>query len=301
MKALPNTHLAAVLLALFAAAAPVQAQSPVPEGAQVEAVVTGFQFTEGPYWHPDGFLLFSDIPANTVYRWWPDSTSAEVYRRPSGNANGITADAEGRLILAQHGWRRVARVEPDGRETALATTYQGQRLNSPNDAAVASDGSIYFTDPPYGVEDSARELDVEGVYRRAPDGTLTRMADDLDRPNGIVLSPDEARLYVNDTEGRFVRVYDRAADGTVSNGRRFATMEGEGSGADGMTVDAEGRLYTTGPGGVWIFAPNGELVDRIMVPGQSTNTTFGGPQGNILFVTAGDTVYRIRLDARGVQ
>ena len=278
-------------------------QSPVPEGAQVEQVAGGFQFTEGPYWHPEGFLLFSDIPANTVFQWTPDSAAARVFRRPSGNSNGLTADTEGRLLLAQHGWRRVARVEENEQETPLAERYEGQRLNSPNDLAVASDGTVYFTDPPYGVEEAARELDFAGVYRIAPDGALHLVARDFERPNGLVLSPDEARLYVNDTAGGVIRVFDVTAGGTLENGRLFAELnDPDADGApDGMTVDARGNVYSTGPGGVWIFAPDGRLVDRIAVPERATNVTFGGADFGTLFITANHGLYRIRLEATGAR
>lgn len=305
MPRLATTALIFVLIsfALAFGAAPAAAQSPVPDEVAVEEVAGGFQFTEGPYWHPDGHLLFSDIPANTVYQWTPEGDSVAVFRRPSGNSNGIVADAQGRLLLAQHGWRRVARVAPDGQETALAARYDGQRLNSPNDIAVAADGSLYFTDPPYGVADSLRELNFSGVYRLAPDSTLTLLTDEFERPNGVVLSPDGARLYVNDSEGGIIRVFDVAADGSVSNGRLFAELsdpDAEGN-ADGMAVDADGRLYSTGPGGVWVFTPEGQLVDRIAVPQPATNVTFGGADGQVLFITAGSSVYRIQLTASGVQ
>ena len=282
---------------------PAAAQSPVPDGAAVEQVAGGFQFTEGPYWHPEGFLLFSDIPAGTIYQWTPDSAATQVFRRPSGNSNGIVADTAGRLLLAQHGWRRIARVEENGQETPLAERYEGRRLNSPNDLAVASDGTIYFTDPPYGVEEEARELDVAGVYRIAPDSTLHLLIEDFDRPNGVVLSPDETRLYVNDSQRGHIRVFDRAADGSLSNGRVFAELEDpEAEGApDGMTMDTDGNLYSTGPGGVWIFAPDGRLVDRIAVPEGATNVTFGGADFDALFITANHGLYRVRLNATGAQ
>ncbi len=286
-----------------AAQSPGAAPSPVPEGTQVEEVAGGFEFLEGPYWHPDGHLLFSDIPANTVYKWTPNGDSVAVFRRPSGNSNGITADGEGRLVLAQHGWRRLARVEENGQETPLAERYEGQRLNSPNDAAVASDGAIYFTDPPYGVEDEARELDFSGVYRLTPEGEVELITDAFERPNGIVLAPDESRLYVNDTRGGFIQAFDLTADSTAMTGRRFATLDdpdAEGN-ADGMAVDAEGRLYSTGPGGLWIFGTDGQLVDRIPVPQPATNVTFGGAANDTLFITAGSKLYRIRVNATGAR
>jgi gluconolactonase len=286
------------------------AASPVPDGAQVDKVAGGFQFTEGPYWDAaSGTLLFSDIPANTIYQWLPSADSTSVYRRPSGRSNGIVAGREdGALLLAQHGRRRVSRVGPDGRETALATHYDGRRLNSPNDVAVRSGGTVYFTDPPYGVEESARELDVEGVYRLAPGagengGEPTLITDQFERPNGIVLSPDEQHLYVNDTRQQLIRAYDVASDGSVSGGEVFARLEDEGAegGPDGMTVDQQGRVYSTGPGGLWIFAPGGERLDRIDVPAQSTNVTFGGAQNRTLFVTTPRAVYRVRVNATGAR
>ena len=301
---------ATTLVLLFASTAPTgdaaaqAAASPVPEGAQVEAIASGFQFTEGPHWDDaSGTLLFSDIPANTIYQWHPEADSTSVYRRPSGNANGIVAGLEeGTLLLAQHGWRRVARVAANGQETALATHYEGQRLNSPNDVTVHSNGAVYFTDPPYGVEEGARELDFAGVYRVSPDGDdVTLLTREFARPNGIVFSPDESRLYVNDTRAGLIRVYDVSGE-TLSGGEVFARLEGDGAGApDGMTVDTEGRVYSTGPGGLWVFAPSGELLDRIRVPERATNVTFGGAANQTLFITTPATVYRVRVKATGVR
>ena len=307
----------AFLWAAFAVGPAAAQPSPVPPGgAEVEPIAEGFQFTEGPYWLPgddasSGTLLFSDVPANTVYQWHPatDSTSdsTSVYRRPSGRSNGIVAGANaGALLLAQHGWRRVARVGPDGRETALATRYDGKRFNSPNDVAVrSSDGTIYFTDPPYGVAEEARELEVAGVYRLPPGRgrAPVLITDQFERPNGIVLSPDADRLYVNGTRQGLIRAYDVAADGSVSGGDVFARLEDEDArgGPDGMTVDTEGRVYSTGPGGLWIFAPSGELLGRVRVPAQSTNVTFGSPENGTLFVTTPATVYRLDVDATGAR
>ena len=291
------------LLLCFAFSQDVRAQtSPVPEGAEVEEVVTGFRFTEGPHWHPDGFLVFSDIPANTIYRWMPDSTEADVYRRPSGNSNGIAEDLDGRLLLAQHGWRRVSRVDSLGREAALATTYEGKRLNSPNDLAVRSDGTVYFTDPPYGIEESEEELGFSGVYRINPqeDSTLVLADSSFVRPNGVAFSPDERVLYVADSQERLVRAFDVAEDGTLSNRRLFVSVADSMRGsADGMEVDVEGNLYTTGAGGVWVVAPDGTVLDRIAVPQSATNVAWGGADYRTLYITAGSSVYAIDLDVRG--
>ena len=276
-------------------------QVPVSENPEVEKVADGFEFVEGPYWQ-DGHLLFSDIPANRIYQWTPGGGEAEVYREPSGNSNGITADREGNLVLAQHGKRRIARVE-NGEETAVATHYQGSRLNSPNDVVVASDGAIYFTDPPYGIEESQKELEVNGVYRVPPGGGEPELlVDDFVRPNGIALSPDESRLYVNDTQEGHIRAFD-LEDGSVSNGRLFAELEDPEArgGPDGMKVDAEGNVYSTGPGGVWVFSPGGELRRRISVPGQSTNVGFGGADLKSLYVTSTEGVFRVPVNVRGLQ
>lgn len=270
------------------------------ESAEPERIATGFQFTEGPVWHPDGYLLFSDIPANRIYRWTPGG-KLEVFREPSGNSNGLTFDRRGRLIVCEHGNRRVSRTEPDGTVIPLATHYRGKRLNSPNDVVVKSDGSIYFTDPPYGVQPEQRELDFQGVYRLAPDGTLTLLVDDFDRPNGLAFSPDEKILYLDDTARRHVRAFEVRPDGTLANGRVWAELHSESRGGpDGMTVDLKGNLYVTGPGGTWVFDPTGRHLGTIVTPEQPANCAFGGPDQRTLFITARTSVYRVRIKVPGL-
>lgn len=277
-----------------------QEESPVPDDASAELVDDGFQFTEGPVWY-DGRLLFSDIPANTVYQWTPEEGTSE-FLSPSGNANGLAVDPEGRLVLAQHEGQ-VARYTEEDSIQVLASEYEGNRLNSPNDLTIASDGTIYFTDPPYGVEDEDRELDFSGVYRLTPDGELTLLTDEFPRPNGIELSPDESTLYINDSGQTYIDAFDVTDDGGIENGRRFATPEDsevEGT-TDGMKVDEEGNLYTTGPGGVWVYSPEGTQLARISVPQPPTNVAFGGSEGKTLFVTARPDVYQVPVNVAGAQ
>jgi len=268
--------------------------TPVPDGASVEKIAGDFEFTEGPLWFDDG-LLFSDIPANTVYRWTPEA-GVRPFLKPSGRANGLAIGADGHLLLAQHDGQ-VGRRAADGTVTALVQSYQGQRLNSPNDLAVADDGTIYFTDPPYGVDDSERMLSFSGVYRLDPDGTLTLLTRAFERPNGIVLSPDEETLYVNDSRASRIWTFDVGPDGGIGNKQVFATpndADAQGS-TDGMTVDRQGRLYTTGPGGLWIYAPDGTRLARVSVPEAPTNVTLGGPDGETLYITARPNVYRLPI------
>ncbi len=286
-------------LLLAACASDTQPSSPVPDDASVELVDENFEFTEGPYWY-EGSLVFSDIPANTIYQWTPDEGTS-VFLEPSGHSNGLRTDNQGRLLLAQHDGQ-IGRLTQDGEVEPLVQEYEGNRLNSPNDLDVASDGSIYFTDPPYGVDEEDRELDFSGVYRFSPDSTLTLLTDEFSRPNGITLSPDESKLYVNDSEETFIQVFDVAEDGSITNGRRFATPEADEEGStDGMKVDSEGNLYTTGPGGVWIYSSEGELLDRISVPEPPTNLAFGGPDKQTLYITARPNVYQVSVDVPGEE
>lgn len=273
----------------------------LPENAQVEPIATGFKFTEGPVWHPDGFLLFSDIPANIIYKWQPNHEPI-IFRKPSNKANGNTLDLEGRLVSGEHELRRVSRTEKDGNVITLASEYKGKKLNSPNDLVVKSDGSIYFTDPPYGIKSEEEELGFSGVYRLAPDGTLTLLIDDFIRPNGIAFSPDETKLYVNDSEAGHIRVFNVKAEGILAGGEIFAELKDSSQEGvpDGMKVDQEGNIYSTGPGGVWVFSPTGELLGIIEVPEAPANLAWGDGDYQTLYITARNSLYRIRLNIPGV-
>jgi gluconolactonase len=278
---------------LFLAAAAF-AQSPFTEGGTVEKVAGGFQFTEGPCWRPDGVLLFSDVSGDTVYRWTAKG-GAQAYYKPSGNSNGLALDTQGRLLLAQHGKRRVARLEADGTETALATHYNGKRLNSPNDLAVKSDGSIYFTDPPYGISSSEEQLGFYGVYRVTSNPQSPELlARDLKRPNGIAFSPDESRLYVADTNDTRVVVFDVKPDGTLANQRVFVQKQGELA-PDGIKGDFAGNLDIAGTEGkIWIYSPAGDLLGSFAVPEKTRNLAWGDADWKSLYVTSGNSVYRVR-------
>ena len=277
-------------------------QGILDRNSRIEKVAEGFEFTEGPLWHIDGFLLFSDIPANTIYQWKPGE-KPRVFRRPSGKANGNTFDTKGRLISGEHGNRRVSRTQKNGKVVTLASKYQGKRLNSPNDLAVKSDGSIYFTDPPYGIKTEEEELGFYGVYRLTQDGKLTLLVKDFIRPNGIAFSPDESKLYVNDSEEGHIRVFDVKSDGTLSNGRIFAEQKDPAKEGvpDGMKVDVKGNVYSTGPGGVWVFSPSGKLLGVIEVPEAPANLGWGEQDYKTLYITAKKSVYRIRLKIPGIK
>jgi sugar lactone lactonase YvrE len=270
--------------------------------AAVEKVAGGFQFTEGPVWVTDGYLLFSDIPADTIYEWRPGSASAEVFRRPSGHSNGLTLDRQGRLLACEHD-RRVSRTNVDGSVVALAERYQGRRLNSPNDIVSKSDGSIYFTDPPYGLprQEEGKELDFNGVYRLSPDGVLTLLDDSFERPNGLAFSPDERVLYVDDSNKGHIRAFDVQADGTLANGRVFAELVNPGAEGvpDGMKVDVRGNVFCTGAGGIWVLDPAGERLGVIEVPEVPANLAWGDTDLKTLYITARTGLYRIRVRTGG--
>ena len=277
-------------------------QTILDDSAKLEKVAGDFQFIEGPIWHPDGFLLFSDIPADTIYKFAANQ-QVEVFRRPSGKANGNTLDKAGRLITAEHSNRRISRTETDGKIIELVDQYEGKKLNSPNDLVVKSDGSIYFTDPPYGINKEQEELGFYGVYRLTTDGKLTLLVKDIVLPNGIAFSPDEKKLYVNNSEAGYIAVFDVNSDGTVSNQRVFAQLKDPGKNGvpDGLKVDVEGNVYSTGPGGVWILSPTGELLGKISVPETATNLAWGDDDRKTLYITGSKSLYRIRLKIAGVR
>jgi len=261
-----------------------------------KTVAEGFGFTEGPVWHPGGCLLFSDIPKSRIYKLANGEVS--VYREPSGQSNGLTLDRKMRLLACEHENRRVSRELADGTVEAVATHYEGKRLNSPNDICVRSDGRIFFTDPPYGIADEQRELPFNGVFTIAADGAVALLATDFDRPNGIVLSPNEHTLYVADTERRHVRAFDVAADGALSHGVVFAEMREDGR-PDGMRVDRDGRLYVAARG-IQVFAPDGRLLGVLDCPQRPANCAWGDDDGSTLYVMARTAVIRLKFSIQGV-
>jgi gluconolactonase len=279
----------------------------VEETAELERLATGFDFVEGPIWHPrEKHLTFSDMPGDHMRRW-TSSEGVTTFRKPSNKANGNTYDRKGRMLTCEHATSRVVRTDPDGSLTVLATHYGDKELNSPNDIVVKSDGSIYFTDPTfgrmpyYGVE-RPQQLAFQGVYRIEEDGTqLTLLVDDFAQPNGLCFSADESRLFINDTQRGHIRVFDLKLDGTLAGGDVWAEVTGEGEGApDGMKLDSAGHLYCCGPGGVHVFAPDGRCLGVIRVPEVVANFTWGGDDLKSLFVTASTSLYRVRTRVAGV-
>ena len=294
----------------------------VPRDAQVEKVADGFAWVEGPVWSkPGGYLLFTDIPNNSVFKWQP-GRGVSLFMKPSGytgaapftgrepGANGLAFDSQGRLTLAEHGDRRIARLESDDSKTTLVDRYQGKRINSPNDLVYKSDGSLYYTDPPFGLpqafDDPQKELPLSGVYRLSPQSELTLLTDRIRKPNGIAFSPDEKTLYVSNAEPTHAvwLAYAVNDDGTIANGRvlfdatEFAkTRKGA---PDGMKVDREGNLFAAGPGGIYVIAPEGTLLGRIEL-GVATANCAWGEDGSVLYIAASTAIYRIRTGTRGAN
>jgi len=278
----------------------------VCEDPVLEELASGFEFTEGPVWHPrDRHLTFSDMPGDHMRRWSADR-GVTSFRRPSNKANGNTYDREGRLLTCEHATSRVTRTGHDGSISVLASHYQDRELNSPNDIVVKSDGTIYFTDPNYGrvpyygVE-RPQQLDFQGVYRMDEDGGgLTLLAADFKAPNGLCFSRDETRLFVNDTERGHIRVFELSADGGLVGGQVWAQLHGDRPGApDGMKIDSAGNLYCCGPGGVHVFAPDASLLGVIAVPEVVANFTWGEDDMRSLFLTASSKLYRVRTRTPG--
>ena len=289
----------------------------VAADAAIEQIASDFHFTEGPIWHPyDKHLTFSDIIGNAIHRW-SAADGLTDFRRPSQMANGNTYDSQGRILTCEHASSRVARSNADGSGYAvLVSHYAGKELNSPNDIVVKSDGSVYFTDPPFGrivPWGVAREQELEfaGVYRLQPEsGELTLLVDDFTGPNGLCFSLDEKQLFVNDTIQGHIRAFDVQADGTLANGRLWADVTGEADGVpDGMKVDVEGNVYCTGPGnlyscgpgGVHIFDANANDLGVIRAPEGCANFTWGDDDLCSLYMTASTSVYRVRVKVAGRQ
>ncbi len=266
---------------------------------EAERIATSFQFLEGPVWVPArNELLFSDIPASRICRYSPAAKSFNVFREPSGQANGNALDPQGRLVTCEHERRRISRTEPDGTIIALATHYEGKRLNSPNDIVCKSDGSVYFSDPPYGVKAELRELDFQGVFCVSSDGkTLTLLARDFAKPNGLAFSPDEKTLYIADTELGHIRAFDVNADGSIANSRVFCKVERP----DGFRVDVEGSLYISAMKNVEIFDRTGKKRGDITLAERPANVAFGNPDRQTLYICARTGLYRARVNVPGVR
>ena len=275
------------------------------ESTEVTTLATGFVFTEGPLWHPAGYLFFVDLRHDPplTYKIVPGD-KPEVVREGSGGTNGQTFDSQGRVVMCEGDARRVTRMEPDGSITPLVERWEGKRLNRPNDVVGRSDGSLYFTDPQGRIEPQDREIGFPGIFRIAPDGSASPVITDFEYPNGLVFSPDESLLYVANTrEGKYIMAYDVHADGSVSNGRRFADMSSEETDGvpDGMKVDVEGRVYCTGPGGCWVFDSSGKHLGIIRLPEIPANCAWGGPDNKTMFFTARTGLYSMRMTTSGTK
>jgi gluconolactonase len=267
----------------------------------LEVMGSGFGFTEGPVWDPSGFLFVSDETKNAIYRLFPDGRRVKVISL--GDPDGSTYDSQRRLINCASVLRAIIRLSPGGKTyDVLADSYNGKRLNSPNDVVGGPDGALYFTDPTLDlVAGQKQELPFKGVYRLSRDGKVTLLTKDLDQPNGLAFSPDGRFLYVDDTSRQNIRRYRFHADGTVSDGVIFADEKVLGSKGvpDGMKVDTKGNLYVVGPGGIWVWNPAGNHLGTLLVPQQPANLAWGGPGDSVLFVTAGTSVYRVQTRAKG--
>lgn len=266
--------------------------------SEVKTVAEGFKFTEGPVWHPDGYLLFSNIPANQIVKWTPGPGKGKIsiFDANSGQSNGLALDKNKNLVTAEHGTRQVSLTRKDGTKKILADTFNGKKLNSPNDIAIHSTGSIFFTDPHYGLQGRKQEQPCRGVYRLDPDGKLVLLIEDIQTPNGVALSPDETRFYVADSQNGFINVYDIARDKSLSNSRRFCDV----AGPDGIKTNTKGQLFTTSREGIVVFSPEGKRLATVAVPEKPTNCAFGGKNYKTLFITAGKGLYSVDVQTPGI-
>lgn len=268
---------------------------PIAGIGSVTEVETGFAYLEGPVWRADdATLLFSDIPNDAIVKLDSMANVFSTFRAPSGKSNGLAIDAKGRIYACEGAARRVTRTLANGSREVLADNYQGDALNAPNDLIVRSDGTVYFTDPDYSIA-GAKELSFQGLYRVDPNGDLSLVADDMDKPNGIALSPDEATLYVSDEAAGFLRAYDVGPNGAATNPRKIAEVPH----ADGFAMDDDGNLYVASSNGIVVLKSDGTLRGTIPVPKQPANCTFGGPARKTLFITAQGTLYKIELNVAG--
>ncbi len=294
----------------------------IPPNTTVEKIADGFAWVEGPVWRQqENYLLFSDIPNNSIFKW-QEGNGVSLFLKPSGytgatpfpggepGSNGLAFDPTGRLVMCEHGDRRIARLEADGKKTTLVDRYQGKRLNSPNDLIFTTTGDLYFTDPPFGLpkgfDDPAKELDFCGVYRLSPSGTVTLMTKDLKVPNGIAFSPDEKKVYISnsDSANAIWMVYDVKEDGTFTNGRVFfdattwtSTKKGE---PDGMKIDKNGNLFAAGPGGIYVLGPDGVQLGRFETGVATANCAWGN-DGSTLYIAAHTALFRVKTNTKGLR
>ncbi|MGC2721966.1 MAG: SMP-30/gluconolactonase/LRE family protein [Candidatus Acidiferrales bacterium] len=283
----------------------LQAESPefwnlIAKDAKLEKYATGFGFTEGPMWDPSGFVYVSDEEKNKIFRAYPDGHIEELISL--GDPDGNTFDQKHRLIDTASVLRAIIEVSPDGKYKVLADQYDGKKLNTPNDVIVGPDGALYFTDPTLDfVESEKSDLGFQGVYRLDANGKLTLLTKDVQQPNGLAFSPDGKKFYVDDDDQKNIRVYDVAADMSLSNGRVFGSELGEkGDGVpDGMKLDVNGNIFVTGPKGIWVWTPDGKHIGTIVMPEQPANLTWGDADYGTLYITATTSVYKLRTMTHG--
>ena len=315
-RVIRNVRLFAVLLIAGAFLSALRAAAPVREfalraevpqfwkllahDAKLEQVATGFGFTEGPVWDPKGFVYVSDEEINKLYRVYPDGHKEELLAL--GDPDGNTYDFNQKLLDCASVLRAIILIEPDGKYQVLVDRFEGKRFNSPNDVVMGPDGAIYFTDPTLDLpQGEKQEIPFQGVYRLDAKGEVRLLTKELSQPNGLAFSPEGKKFYVDDSEQRNIRVYDFQPDGTLSNGRIFASEAGPKKGGvpDGMKVDRDGNLFVTGPEGIWVWSPDGQHLGTIVMPEQPANLAWGDPDYGTLYITATKSVYKLRTSTRG--